>query len=112
MPDVSFMINGRRYEVSCNPGEETHLADLAEYVDKRVSNLATQLGQIGEMRLLVMGSIIVADELSDALDKLSQKEEELAELRRTLESREKALADALAKAAERAERVAASLEGS
>jgi cell division protein ZapA len=110
MPDVSFQINGRPYEVSCNPGEEVRLAELADYLNRRVTNLAGQLGQIGEMRLLVMGGLLVTDELSDAMEKLRRRDEDVAELKRTLETREKALAEALLKAAERAERVAADLE--
>jgi cell division protein ZapA len=111
MPDVSFKINGRQYEVSCNPGEEARLAELADYLNRRVTALAEQLGQIGEMRLLVMGGLLVTDELSDTMEKLRRRDEDVAELKRTLESREKALAEALLKAAERAERVAADLEG-
>jgi cell division protein ZapA len=110
MPDVAFTVNGRRYEVSCNPGEEAHLADLADYLDKRVSGLAAQLGQIGEMRLVIMGSLLVADELSEALDKLERKDAELAHLKTALEQRERALAEALTRAADRAEAVAARLE--
>ena len=111
MPDVSFKINDRQYEVSCNPGEEARLAELADYLNRRVTALAEQLGQIGEMRLLVMGGLLVTDELSDTMEKLRRRDEDVAELKRTLESREKALAEALSKAAERAERVAADLEG-
>ena len=111
MPDVSFTINGRRYEVSCNPGEEAHLVELAAHVDRRVSTLSDQIGQIGEMRLLVMGALLVADELSDALARMSRAEAEAAELREALAERDRAHAAALAEAAARAERLAADLEG-
>jgi cell division protein ZapA len=64
MAQVSVRINGRSYDVACEDGQETRLSELAEYVDERV-------GQIGEQRLLVMTSLLIADELGYANEKLS-----------------------------------------
>jgi len=66
MAVATLTINGRTYEVSCDDGQEGHLQKLAEHVDERVRQLADSVGQVGEARLLVMASLLVADELYDA----------------------------------------------
>lgn len=63
---VTVSINGRKYQVSCDDGQEEHLGQLAEYVDKRVAELVAAVGQVGDAQLLVMASLVIADELSDA----------------------------------------------
>lgn len=70
MAQVSLTINGRKYQIACDNGQEAHLSRLGAYVDKRVSELAAAVGQIGDARLLVMVSLLVADELSDAYAKM------------------------------------------
>ncbi|AUG52463.1 cell division protein ZapA [Thalassospira marina] len=71
MAQVSVRINGRSYDVACEDGQEERLTQLAGYVDERVGEIASMVGQIGEQRLLVMTSLLIADELSDAHEKLS-----------------------------------------
>ena len=66
MAQVTVIINNRRYDIACDDGEEAHLTDLAQYLDKRVNELTRAVGQIGDARLLVMASLLVADELSEA----------------------------------------------
>lgn len=65
MGQVSVRINGRPYQIACDDGQEANLTRLAEYVSKRVSQLVAAVGQVGEDRLLVMASLLMADELSD-----------------------------------------------
>ncbi len=72
MAQVSVTINGRKYQIACDDGQEAHLARLAGYVDKRVGELVAAVGQIGDSRLLVLASLVVADELSDAYSELEQ----------------------------------------
>ena len=66
MAQVTVTINDRRYNIACDDGQEAHLARLGAYVDRRVSELVAAVGQIGDAKLLVMVSLLVADELSDA----------------------------------------------
>ncbi len=73
MPQVDVNINGRRYQIACDEGQEEHLTQLAEYVDKRVQELVGAIGQVGDARLLVMTSLLVADELSEAYSALEEK---------------------------------------
>ena len=70
MAQVSVIINGRKYQVACDDGQEAHLSRLAAYVDKRVGELVAAVGQVGDARLLVMATLLVADELSDAYAEL------------------------------------------
>ncbi len=72
MAQVSVTINGRKYQIACDDGQEAHLSRLANYVDQRVSELIAAVGQVGDARLLVMASLLVADELSDAYSQLEE----------------------------------------
>lgn len=77
MGQVAVDINGRKYQIACDDGQEAHVKRLGVYVDKRIGELVASVGQIDDMRLLVMVSLLVADELSDAyaeLDRLRKVE--------------------------------------
>ena len=70
MAQVSVHINGRKYQISCDDGQEAHLTRLGNYVDNRVKELIAAVGQVGDAQLLVMVSLLVADELSDVYAEL------------------------------------------
>lgn len=65
MAQVEVTINGRNYQIACDDGQEAHLAQLGEYIDNRVQELVSAVGQVGDSRLLVMTSLLLADELSE-----------------------------------------------
>jgi cell division protein ZapA len=67
---LAININGRSYQIACEEGQEQHLSELGAYIDKRVKDLVSSVGQIGDTRLLVMASLLIADELSDLYDEL------------------------------------------
>ncbi len=75
MVEVQVHIRGRDYTVSCEAGEEEHVARLAAYVDQRANDLAEEIGQTSPQQLLVMVSLLVADELSEAYDQIKQLED-------------------------------------
>lgn len=75
MPQVMVSINGRSFPVQCDEGEEERLTDLARYVDQHVSDLSQKIGQVGDARLLLMASLVIADELADAVTRLDTAEE-------------------------------------
>ena len=66
MPEISLNINERNYQVTCDDGQEAHLRQLAGHLDERIQGLVGAVGQVGEGRLLVMASLMVADELFEA----------------------------------------------
>jgi cell division protein ZapA len=73
---VNVLVNGRAYTVACDDGEEEHLRDLAEYLDKRVRQLVETVGQVGDARLLLMAGLVVVDELAEALGRVAELESE------------------------------------
>ena len=70
MAEVSLEINSRKYQVSCDDGQEEHVGRLGNYVDNRVKELVASVGQVGDANLLVMVSLLIADELSEAYAEL------------------------------------------
>ena len=66
MSQVTIRINGRPYDIACEDGQEDHLQRLADHLEKRVQEVVATVGQIGEARVLIMASLLIADELSDA----------------------------------------------
>jgi len=78
MAKVNITVNGRRYALGCDDGEEERLNVLGQKLDKRIKDLANQFGQIGDLRLLVMAGITMMDELEDTDSLVEQKAERLA----------------------------------
>ena len=75
MAELSLSINDRQYTVACDDGQEAHLRTLAAHIDEHVRDLAASIGQVGESRLLVMASLLVADELADAYARIATLED-------------------------------------
>lgn len=71
MARVVITINGRSYEVACDDGEEEHVRRLGQFVDRRVGELTQTVGQVGEVRLLMMASLTIADELAEVYAQLA-----------------------------------------
>lgn len=65
MAQVEITINAKSYRIACEDGQEERLRELASLVDAHVKELVDDVGQIGDTRLLVMASILIADELAD-----------------------------------------------
>jgi len=76
MAQVSVAINDRKYPIACDDGQEAHLSRLASYIDNRIKELVAAVGQVDHTRLLVMVSLLVADELSDAYAELESLRED------------------------------------
>ena len=77
MAHVSVTISGRQYRMACDDGQEHHLARLSHDLDQRIAHLRTTFGEIGDMRLTIMAALILADELSEARQRMRRVEEEL-----------------------------------
>ncbi len=105
MAQTTVRINGRAYAIACDDGQETHLARLAEFVDKRIGQLAAAIGRVDDSRLLVMASLMIVDELWDAQAELK------AARAGASESPALAIAAAEDAVARRIDRVAERIEG-
>lgn len=79
MGQVAVTVNGRSYDVACDDGQEEHVTRLAAYIDKRAEEIAKTVGAVGEGRLLVMTSLLVADELADAYDEVEKLQDQVKE---------------------------------
>ena len=70
MAEVSITLRGRSYQIACEDGQEAHLSRLGRYLDERAGQLLEQTGPVSDSMLLVMVSLLIADELSDAAGEL------------------------------------------
>jgi|HubBroStandDraft_2_1064218.scaffolds.fasta_scaffold12566_3 cell division protein ZapA len=116
MPHLDVTVNNRTYSIACADGEEDHLRQLGRIVDGKVRELLSSVGQLGDTRLLLMASIMLADEQMELAGKLAEKTRELArvsEIKETAAGQhgkaEGRAADRLEAAAHRLEELAATL---
>ena len=114
MAEVTLKINGRNYAVACDDGEEDHLERLGALVNQRIEDLVALVGRVDEPRLLVMTSLLIADELAEANTRVSELEagarkKDLLETGTPLATAQAAAA--LENCASRIESIAARLEG-
>jgi cell division protein ZapA len=106
MAQLTIKINGYAYVVGCDDGQEQHLLRMAADVESRIESIKSLGSQSGEARLLVLASLLMADELHDTRITLANLTSELSRLPHAeAETRRR-----LAKLADRAEEIAAGLE--
>lgn len=110
MGQVAISINGQNYQITCDDGQEEHLRSLAQIVDSRVTELVSAVGQVGDMRLLVMASLLLADEVAETKDEAEALRAKAAEAEQVGPVAEAQLAGGIEAMAARIETIAASLE--
>lgn len=117
MPEVNVEINGRKYRMACEDGQQQHLIGLAERFNGHVEQLKGAVGEIGDNRLTVMAGIAVVDELAEAERRIKALESEVLVLTRAgqevaaeIEMLEANFAAKLGEAASALERVAGVLD--
>lgn len=76
MASVTVKVNGRPYPIICGDGEEEHLTYLAEFVDKKVKDLSNMVANATEAQLLLMASLLIADDLSQAYESVEKLKSE------------------------------------
>lgn len=118
MAEVSVEINGRKYRMACEDGQETHLLSLAARFNRYIDEYKETFGEIGDNRLTVMAGIAVVDELVAAERKLDQLRAELQTVTKAgndvaaeAESMEAKFASKLADVARRIESIATAVDG-
>lgn len=117
MPEVNVEINGRKYRMACEEGQQQHLIGLAERFNAHVEGLKGAVGEIGDNRLTVMAGIAVVDELAEAEKRIKALEGEVLVLTRAgqevaaeIETLEAKFAAKLTDAAKTLESVASTLD--
>jgi len=118
MGQVSIIVAGRSYRMSCDDGEEEHLEELGRRYDAAIDELRTVFGEIGDQRLMVMAAVLMTDRLDEAEKRIETLEGELDKLRGSsksavaqYENQYARLARALDNAAQRVENLADRLDG-
>jgi len=106
MAQVSIEVNGRPYQVGCEDGQEQHLRELALIFDRQVRQVSQEMGQLGDTRLLLMGALLLADELADARNRLAAQQADIARLQSSQSRTENRAVLALENAAKRIEKLA------
>lgn len=65
MAEVSIVIRGRSYQISCEDGQEAQLIRLGQYLDKKAKTVLSTSSSISDSMLLIMVALMIADELSE-----------------------------------------------
>jgi len=117
MSEINVEIDGRKYRMACEDGQEAHVRDLAARFSNYVEGLKGEFGEAGDTRLTVMAALTVMDDLTavqnelakakEALDQLAMKSSKLVQERDTLEED---FAKQIIMVSERVELLAAQLE--
>lgn len=63
MAKAELLIAGKRYALSCAPGQEARLEELGARFDQRVMELTEALGDLGAERLFLAAGLSLLDEM-------------------------------------------------
>ncbi len=77
MANVNIKFNGKEFLLSCDDGQEEHLEELSNVLNNKFNELKTNLGNIGENKLLLITSIKVIDEYFETKKIIESKKKEL-----------------------------------
>jgi cell division protein ZapA len=117
MPEVNVEINGRKYRMACEEGQEPHLQMLADTFNRKIDTLKGSFGEIGDSRLTVMAGIAAIDALFEAEQKIKELTRHVDELTRAGEAMaseteeiERKLSKQLAEAARKIESIATAID--
>ncbi len=81
MANVNIKFNGKDFLLSCDDGQEEHLEELSQHLNKKFENLKSSLGNIGENKLLLISSIKIMDEYFETKKLIMKKKDELEKLK-------------------------------
>jgi len=68
MSEIYITINNREHKIACSPGEEERVQELAILLNNEVINIANNLGQIGDVKLMVLAAITILDKNQDVIE--------------------------------------------
>jgi cell division protein ZapA len=107
MDNVDITIGGRRFRLQCGPGEAQRVQQLARLVDQCAANLIQGQGGMGEEKVLLLSSLMVADRLEEARNELERLKGAAARTQNVMQERATLV---VATAARRLDAVAAEIE--
>ena len=77
MANVNIKFNGKDFLLSCDDGQEEHLEELANHLGDKFNKLKSDLGNIGENKLLLITSIKIMDEYFETKKKVEINKKEI-----------------------------------
>jgi cell division protein ZapA len=81
MAQVVVQVNDRPYTMQCADGEERQLQELARLLDGEVTRIKQSVGQVGDIRVLLMAGLMVADQLAEARRRIEELQDQINGLR-------------------------------
>ena len=107
MAQVIVEVHGKPYGVGCEDGQESHVRSLAALIDAKVREIAPDAGALGETRLMLLGGLMLADEVSQLRLALATATARAAHLETEVAAAETRAISALEAAAQKLETMAA-----
>ena len=80
MANVSIKFNNKEFILSCDDGQEEHLEELLIQISHKFNNLKTDLGNLGENKLLLITAVKIMDEYYETKKKVEKKKDEFKNL--------------------------------
>ena len=77
MANVSIKFNGKEFLLSCDDGQEEHLENLLIQINQKFNSLKSDLGNLGENKLLLITAIKVLDEYYETKKKIEEKKKRI-----------------------------------
>ena len=81
MANVNIKFNGKEFLLSCEEGQEEHLEELSGHLNEKFNKLKSNLGNLGESKLLLITSITLMDEYFETKKKIEEKKYEIEKLK-------------------------------
>ena len=83
MGQVVIEVNDRNYTLQCADGEEGHLRSLSRVLDAELIEIRKQVGAVGDVRLLLMAGLMVADRLAETERRVEALRDQIEGLRQS-----------------------------
>ncbi len=105
MGEITVRVNGKPYTVGCADGQENRVQELARFFDEHVQMVVSDVGAIGEVRLFLMASLLMIDEMQDLRNQLDEVSSLSSRMNAGVHEMERKAAFAISDAAARLERL-------
>lgn len=77
-PNYKVVIYNQTYNLRSDHGEE-YINELAEYVDKRMNEIARATMTVDSLRVAILSALQIADELYQSRREMKETDDEIAE---------------------------------
>ncbi len=85
MAQVAVVINGKEYSLACDDGQQERIRAAGALLSAGVGELSTQMGRVNDLNLVIMASVMLADDLIQEQSARKAAAPDLEELAMALE---------------------------